>query len=217
MRKILLASSSPRRRELVAKLALPYEVVSKPVEESSLEGESPQEMVKRLALAKARAVCDFNSSHVILAADTIVFLEGNILGKPQDEKHAREMLLALKGRSHLVFTGVAVLVPPSLELVGVECTLVLMRDYSLEEIEAYVGSGRALDKAGAYGVQEEDFRPVAEVRGCYTNVMGLPLCLTAELLGKAGFRFKESPLQICESATPEEFRGSHALRLSPGC
>ncbi len=217
MRKIILASSSSRRRELMEKLAIPYEVISVPVEESPLEGEKPRDIVKRLALAKARAVRALGYDYAILAADTIVFLEGKILGKPRDKTEAREMLLALKGRSHQVFTGVALLIPPSLEIVGVECSVVLMRNYSLDEIEAYVNSGRALDKAGAYGVQEEDFRPVAEIRGCYTNVMGLPLCLAVKLLRMAGFTFTGSPIQICESATPEEFKGSHTLQPLPVC
>lgn len=217
MYKVILASSSPRRRELMAKLAIPYDVISVPVEENHLEGENPQDMVKRLALAKARAVRNLGYAYPILAADTIVFLDGKVLGKPRDKAEAREMLLALRGRNHLVFTGVALLIPPSLEVVGVECSLVLMRNYSLDEIEAYSNSGRALDKAGAYGVQEEDFRPVAEIRGCYTNVMGLPLCLAVKLLQMAGFSFTSSPLQICESAAPEEFKGSHALRPLPGC
>ncbi len=216
MRRLILASSSPRRQELLGRLAIPYEVIAAPVEEDVLEGESPRDMVMRLALAKARAARKLNSTDVILAADTTVVIEGKILGKPRDEAEAREMLRTLRGRSHLVFTGVAVLASPSLELAGTKCSAVLMRDYSDEEIEAYVSSGRALDKAGAYGVQD-DFHPVAEIRGCYTNVMGLPLCLTVELLQKAGFPFGSSPLQICEEATPLEFRGSHSLSLPPGC
>jgi MAF protein len=217
MRKVILASSSPRRRELLATLALPYEISTAPVEETLLESESPKDAVRRLALAKAKAIRTADSQDVILAADTIVVFKGKILGKPRDESEAKEMLLALRGDWHLVFTGVAVLAPPSLELLAVECTQVLMRDYSLEEIEAYVSSGKAMDKAGAYGVQDEGFRPVAEIKGCYTNVMGLPLCLTVELLGKVGFDFEASPVQICERATPPEFKGSHTLRPLPGC
>jgi len=217
MRKVILASSSPRRRELLATLALPYEISTAPVEEIPLEGESPKDLVQRLALAKAKAVRTTNSQDVVLAADTIVVFRDKILGKPRDESEAKEMLLALRGNWHLVFTGVAVLAPPSLELLAVECTYVLMRAYSLEEVEAYVNSGKAMDKAGAYGVQDEGFCPVAEIKGCYTNVMGLPLCLTVELLGKVGFDFEASPVQICERATPLEFRGSHALRPPPGC
>ncbi len=216
MRRVILASSSPRRQELMARLGILYEVVPLPVEEEALEGESPQEMVVRLALAKARAVHRLNPNDVILAADTTVFVDGKILGKPRDEAEAREMLLTLKGRTHLVFTGVAVLIPPSLELIGVKCSSVLMRDYSPEEVEAYVKLGRAMDKAGAYGVQDDDFHPVAGIRGCFTNVMGLPLCLAAELLEKAGFSFGSSPARICEDATPEEFRGFHSL-LPPEC
>ena len=217
MPKVILASSSPRRRELLATLALPYEISTAPVEETPLENESPKDLVQRLALAKAKAIRTTNSQDIILAADTIVVFKDKILGKPKDEAEAKEMLLALRGNWHVVFTGIAVLAPPSLELLAVECTQVLMRDYSLEEIEAYVNSGRAMDKAGAYGVQDEGFRPVAEIKGCYTNVMGLPLCLTAELLGKVGFNFEASPVQICERATPPEFRGSHALRPLQGC
>ncbi len=217
MHKIILASSSPRRHELLAELSIPYEVISVPVEEKAIEGESPQDMVKRLALAKARAVRQLRPGDVILAADTIVVLDGKVLGKPKDEAEAKEMLFALRDRTHLVFTGVAILAPPFQEFVGIKCSAVLMRAYSPEEIETYVSSGRALDKAGAYGVQEGDFHPVAEIRGCYTNVMGLPLCLTVELLEKVGFAFESSPIQICERTTPEEFKGAHTLRPPQGC
>ena len=184
---LVLASTSPRRRELVAGLGVPFEVVPPEVEESP-DGEPPEELVRRLALAKAQAAALRHSGRVVVGADTTVVLEGRILGKPRDDAEAVDMLRSLRGREHRVITGVALVYgEPGISLVEYCESTVAMRDYSDQEIEDYVAAGEAQDKAGGYGVQDEGFHPAARVDGCYTNVVGLPLCTVASLLERAGY------------------------------
>lgn len=207
MGKILLASASPRRRELLSWLGLPFETVAPEVDESPEVGEEPALLVSRLSLAKARAVCDTNwacsdAPEVVIACDTLVALDGTILGKPRDEREAAEMLGRLRGRSHLVYSAVT-LVSPSGGRVATELveTVVTMRRYTAEEIALYVASGDPFDKAGAYAIQHEQFRPVAGLKGCYTNVMGLPLCHTARSLRRWGIEVPEDPPAVCRART----------------
>jgi septum formation protein len=184
--KLVLASSSPRRRELLAGLGVEYTIHKPEVDETPRAGEPPLAYVARLALAKAQAVAaQMESSGLVLAADTIVVLaadtigvdvQGEILGKPKDADEARAMLRALRGRDHLVVTAF-VLLPldggvPFQQLVK---TVVTMRDYTDEEIEAYIATGDPFDKAGSYAIQHPIFRPVASLNGSFTNVVGLPV------------------------------------------
>ncbi len=209
--KLVLASSSPRRAELLSRLGLSFNVLKAEVDETALEGEAPVEMVTRLSRAKAEAAASLaGEDAIVLAADTIVALEGRILGKPRTPAEARRMLRELRGRYHTVFTGVTVLAPGAgLTLEAVERSEVLMRRYSDAELEGFVASGRAMDKAGAYAVQDDEFRPVERIEGCYTNVMGLPVCVATRLLAQAGLELPGEPLALCLSLTPEEFRGGH--------
>jgi len=127
------------------------------------------------------------AGHLVITADTTVLIDGQELGKPRDAAHARELLLTLRGRWHRVVTGVVVsaMIDGQLRLYGASCTTpVLMRDYSEEEIDAYVASGDPLDKAGAYGIQNPQFQPTARIAGCYLNVVGLPLCALVDLLAR---------------------------------
>jgi septum formation protein len=182
---LTLASASPRRRELLARLGLPFRVSPVSVAEAPLQGEAPAATARRLALLKLRSARRLTDPSVTLAADTVVGLEGVALGKPRDPEEARRMLRRLRARAHLVHTGVAV-GAPGLELCEVETTRVRMRPYTEEELERYVATGDPLDKAGAYAIQDADFHPVLALEGSYTNVVGLPLPLTARLLGAAG-------------------------------
>jgi septum formation protein len=141
--------------------------------------------VKELALAKARAVAGTAGGAVVLGADTIVVLEGDVLGKPGDDATARTMLQRLRGRAHQVITGVAVVVPGREEAISV-VTRVTMRDYTDVDIERYIATGEPRDKAGAYAVQERGANLVAAVEGCYTNVVGLPVDTTRRLLASFG-------------------------------
>lgn len=173
---LILASNSPRRRQLLALIGLPFLVKVADVDESQLPNEKPAEYVLRLAEIKARAI-QAEAGQVVLAADTTVVDGEDILGKPADEADAFAMLKRLRGKTHQVYTGISLLRRSDGLLLRDLCvTDVPMRDYTDEEIHAYVASGDPLDKAGAYAIQHPRFRPVARMDGCYASVMGLPVC-----------------------------------------
>ncbi len=191
---LILASASPRRRELLTRLGLPFEVVAPEVEEDAGAGGRPERIARRLAAAKARAVAAQRPGATVLAADTVVAHRGRLLGKPRDAEEARAMLELLRDRTHRVITAVAVLPSRRVEtprrgvstLVDHVVTVVRMRRYSDQEIEASIAQGDPFDKAGAYAIQDTLLRPVASYEGCYCNVVGLPLWTTVRLLGRAG-------------------------------
>lgn len=180
---LILASNSPRRRQLIQLLGIPFEVHPANVDESQLNGENAEDYVRRLARSKAEAAAEKHDD-LVVAADTIVVDGEAVLGKPTDETDAYAMLSRLRSRQHQVFSAFALYKGTSL-LAPVEVckTDVLMRGYSDTEMEEYIISGDPLDKAGAYGIQHPGFKPVASLNGCYASVMGLPLChLTCTLL-----------------------------------
>jgi MAF protein len=199
---LILASRSPRRRELVAHLGVPFRVVVTPVEEDAAPASSgqPEELAEALAIAKAEAVAREEREGIVIAADTIVVDGEAILGKPADGSEAAATLRRLKGRTHRVITGLAVVDPGSGQRVASHVvTLVQMRDYSDAEVAAYVARGEPLDKAGAYAIQDEQFRPVASYDGCYCNVVGLPLKALVLLLRRAGLDIKLDALRSLPS------------------
>ncbi len=175
---LLLASRSPRRRELMTLLGLPFEVTTADVTETPRPDESPAQLVLRLSKAKAD-VAEKENHHraLIITCDTVVALDDDVLGKPSDAEEALAMLHRLRGRSHTVYSGLTVLESINHRAVTtlVE-TQVTMRNYSEDEIAAYIATRDPLDKAGAYAIQHDGFHPVADLQGCYANVMGLPLC-----------------------------------------
>ena len=182
---IVLASNSPRRRELLKLGGWKFRTRPADVDESQQPGEAPGAYVLRLAESKARACAkSARAEEIILAADTAVIHGGAILGKPKEAAEAVEMLKDLRGRTHQVYTGLAVLRQSDGSMVTDLCiTDVPMRAYRDDEIEAYVATGDPFDKAGAYAIQSAGFHPVKDMRGCYASVMGLPLChLTRSLL-----------------------------------
>lgn len=181
---LVLASSSPRRRELLALTGLPFEVIAADVDETPVAGESPRAYVLRLAEEKARAAASrTDAGRILLAADTAVVDGSDILGKPANPSEAKRMLRQLRGRVHQVYTGIALLHKNRGNLLTDACvTDVPMRAYSDAEIAAYVETGDPLDKAGAYAIQHPRFQPVESMRGCYASVMGLPLCHVTRLL-----------------------------------
>ena len=186
-RRLVLASASPRRRDLLARLRVPFEVIPSGVAESIPDAVSTRDAARGLALAKARDVARRVGPAIVLGADTLVAVGERRLGKPRSPEEARAMLILLAGRAHEVVTAVAVVD----ETAGREVTAtvvsgVVMRAYSAEEIEAYLLTGEPDDKAGAYAVQGEGRRLVLRVEGCYTNVVGLPLTTTARLLRLVG-------------------------------
>ncbi len=177
IRRLILASGSPRRRQLLPLLGLPFIVKTTRVEETPLVGEPPTEMALRISQAKAFAVNGVRPEELVIAADTIVAVEGQALGKPTDPDDAGRMLRLLRGRPHTVYTAVSVWHPASRRMAcSVAGSTVWMRDYSESEIAAYVESGDPLDKAGAYAIQHPGFDPVARVEGCWLTVVGFPLC-----------------------------------------
>jgi MAF protein len=185
---LVLASASRRRRELAAAFDPPVRPFA-PVgdEVPRRDGETPEELVRRLALAKAREAAQRESGGLILAADTVVVLDGDILGKPSTPAEAREMLARLRGCVHRVVTGVALLDAESGQAsFSAQSTDVTMRRYSDAEVESYVASGEPFDKAGAYAAQDRSFHPAESVDGCYLNVVGLPMCDVATLLRRQG-------------------------------
>ncbi|MFL7810637.1 MAG: nucleoside triphosphate pyrophosphatase [Anaerolineae bacterium] len=181
---LILASGSPRRREFMERLGLPFSIAVADVDERSLPGERPQELVARLSRAKAEVVAARHPGATVIGADTSVTLDGAHLGKPADPSEAAAMLACLRDRPHQVYSGVTVVTGRSAERrcsAVVEST-VWMRAYSDAEIAGYVAGGSPLDKAGAYGIQDAAMNPVARLEGCYASVMGLPLCALTELL-----------------------------------
>ena len=182
--QLVLASNSPRRRQLLALGDWTFNVIVADVDESVRVNESPADYVLRLAETKARAITA-HADQIILAADTTVVDGNDILGKPVDNADALAMLTRLRGRTHQVCTGVALLrLSDGLLLKELSVTNVPMRDYSDEEIDAYVQTGDPLDKAGAYAIQHPRFKPVATMSGCYAGVMGLPMCHVVRVLRK---------------------------------
>ena len=187
---LLLASASPRRRQILSRLGLPYSVCISPVDEDAIQKEYQgeiTELAEWTATHKALAALTLpEAAHrLVVTADTTVLLDGEVLGKPYDKAHARQLLLSLGGRWHHVVTGVVVcmMVNDKPRLYSRSCdTPVLMRPYSEEEVDAYIATGDPLDKAGAYGIQGLASKFVTRIEGCYFNVVGLPVALVYELL-----------------------------------
>ncbi|BDG61511.1 Maf family protein [Caldinitratiruptor microaerophilus] len=187
MTRLVLASASPRRVSLLEQVGLSFEVVPSGVPEDPGDGtREPADLARALALRKAEAVAAREPDALVLGADTIVVLDGAVLGKPRDEAEAVRMLERLQGRSHVVITGVALVAPGGRKRVEHEETTVWMRPLTRAQVEWYVRSGEPLDKAGAYAVQGLGALLVERIFGCYYNVVGLPLGRVARLLEEFG-------------------------------
>ena len=186
---IILASNSPRRRELLAQIGIrDFQILSPDVDEAVEPGLSPARMVEALSLRKAQAAAGrAGANDLIIAADTVVALEGQTLGKPQDKADAKRMLSLLSGNHHQVYTGFTVRRGEQI-ITRSECTQVKFRTLEPREIEAYIASGEPMDKAGAYGIQALGGLLVEGIRGDYFNVMGLPVCALGETLKEFGIR-----------------------------
>ena len=182
--KLILASASPRRAEILRSAGLQFSVISSAVDETPVPGESPQDLVRRLALAKAELVAARAlGPAIVIAADTVVVLESAILGKPRTSEDARQMLEKLSGRTHSVMTGVALIRLPDVERREfVEATQVHFASIAKDEIVKYLASGEPFDKAGAYAIQGLGGRFIPRIDGCYFNVVGLPVPLVYRML-----------------------------------
>jgi nucleoside triphosphate pyrophosphatase len=194
---IVLASASPRRHDLFARLHLPFEVRPVDVNENVPPNGNPEIIARHLARTKAEAARLVDPDAVIVAADTVVALDGSILGKPACADDARRMLRRLRGREHAVVSAVAVMrAGGRAALLRHPVTRVLVRDYDDSEIDASIKRGDPLDKAGAYAIQDSGFQPVQSYEGCYCNVVGLSLCATVELLRKADVKISVAIQQL---------------------
>jgi septum formation protein len=195
---LILASSSPRRKELLALSGDEFQIKPADINEDVLEDEAPQDYVSRLAREKAAAAGDLADA-IVVAADTTVVLDGAILAKPIDKADARRMLQAQRGRTHIVYTAISgKRVSDGAQFDDICATPVPMRNYSDAEIDAYVASGDPLDKAGAYAIQHRGFHPVAEMNGCHANVIGLPLCHLQRNIKKWDLEFKTDLSLACQ-------------------
>ena len=182
--KLVLASSSPRRKELLDAAGWPYEAIVAGIDESLKPDEAPAVYVQRLARSKAEAVAARLQSGLVLGADTTVVVENQILGQPADDNDARRMLNLLKGKWHEVLTGVAVVRVGGETTVDYETTRVRFAEMTIEEIDWYVATGEARGKAGAYGIQGAAGLFIEEIEGDYFNIVGLPIRLVYELTAK---------------------------------
>jgi septum formation protein len=196
--RVILASQSPRRRELLALVGIAHEVRPADIDETYFAGEQPKAHAERLARGKAATIAERDRDAVVIGSDTIVVVDGDVLGKPADEAEAARMLERLSGRAHTVVTAVAVAwrgeTRSAVEEVGVE-----FHPLSRAEIDAYVATREPMDKAGAYGIQGFGATIVARVDGDYFAVMGLPIQRLIRVLGELGIRYAFGPLE----AAPE--------------
>ncbi|MBI5248049.1 MAG: septum formation inhibitor Maf [Desulfomonile tiedjei] len=185
---LVLASASPRRKDLLAGLNIRFRIIPSDVDETVLNGETPQDNVRRLALAKARDVSPRTPGLWVLGADTIVVIDNRILGKPGDAEEAKTMLAMLAGKTHEVYSGYALVNSafPDKEIIRNVVSQVFIRDLSPSEISDYVTTGEPMDKAGAYAIQGIGSGIVQRISGSYTNVVGLPLCEVARDLQELG-------------------------------
>ena len=213
---LLLASASPRRRELIQLLGLPLEITSADIDEVPLPNERADEMARRLSAEKARTASAFitNSSFVLvsspqvkratwrilLASDTVVSLAGEPLGKPRDAAEARSMLQRLRGRVHQVYTAITLIdLRAERSITDLASSDVPMRHYTDEEIETYIASGDPFDKAGAYAIQHTGFHPVENFGHCFANVMGLPLCHVTRALRQLSVAVPNDVPKLCQA------------------
>ncbi len=197
---LILASSSPRRQELIELLGLPWRVIVAQVDEDSVShADLAQDVIATARLKAADVVKRAPDGAVIVAADTTVELDGQPLNKPTDAAEARDMLQRLRGRVHHVHTGIVVVDKDNDRwLADVASVEVPMRSYSETELDAYVGSGDPLDKAGAYAIQHPEFQPVISLSGCYAAVVGLPLCHLTRALSRVGVTVPSNIALSCQ-------------------
>lgn len=205
MTRFLLASQSPRRRQLLGLCGYPFDALNADVDEGSVSDPDPVQDCIQTARLKSEAVLhslspSLHERTIVIAADTIVTLDGRILGKPRDEQDATNMLTALRSRVHEVHTGVTIVdVSSGLQILSCHSANVRMRPYTEQEISIYVASGDPLDKAGAYAIQHPVFRPVEALEGCYLGVMGLSICHLLQVFEQLDLPFK-ADLELLKKA-----------------
>ena len=182
---IILASASPRRKEILENTNVKFKIMASSIEELRLEGESPCQMVMRLAFEKGIDIASRQKSDLVISADTIVVLDNTVLGKPKDEIEARKMITSLSGRTHQVITGISLInLDNNKKIIDYVISNVKFKNLSEEDINDYIRTKESLDKAGAYGIQGYGALLVDEVQGDYFNIVGLPISRLSDLLKK---------------------------------
>ena len=182
---IILASASPRRKEILENANVKFKIMSSDIEELTLDGESPCQMVMRLAFEKGIDIANKQKSDLVISADTIVVLDNNVLGKPKDEKEARYMIESLSGKTHQVITGISLInLENNKMIIDYVISNVKFKNLSVEDINDYISTNESLDKAGAYGIQGYGALLVEEIQGDYFNIVGLPISRLSDLLKK---------------------------------
>lgn len=182
---IILASASPRRKEILENANVKFKIMSSDIEELTLDGESPCQMVMRLAFEKGIDIANKQKSDLVISADTIVVLDNNVLGKPKDEKEARYMIESLSGKTHQVITGISLInLENNKKIIDYVISNVKFKNLSEEDINDYISTNESLDKAGAYGIQGYGALLVEEIQGDYFNIVGLPISRLSDLLKK---------------------------------
>ena len=201
MVRFILASRSPRRKELLRLTGLQFEIIETETDETRHDGESPAAYVRRLSRDKAFAAGQTISvPAIILAADTIVVDGDDVLGKPADAEEARTTLHRLCGRTHNVCTAISILDTNTGHIeTDTACSPVSMRHYTDDEVDRYIATGDPFDKAGAYAIQHREFKPVESFVDCFANVMGLPLCHVTRMLGRFGIELTVNVPQACQA------------------
>ena len=201
MNKVLLASNSARRRQLIRLTGWDVTLTSADIDESRRTDEPAREYVLRLACEKADAIPPSDQGGMILTADTIVVDREAVYGKPVNATDARNILWALRGHAHQVMTAIALGNPGNHTLITDLCiSNVPMRTYTAAEVDAYINSGDPMDKAGAYAIQNEKFHPVIEFNGCFASVMGMPLCHLARTAARLGMTVDDGITRRCQAA-----------------
>ena len=180
---IILASASPRRKEILENTNIKFDIISSSIEELILDGESPCQMVMRLAFEKGIDIASKQKSDLVISADTIVVLDDNVLGKPKDEEEARQMISNLSGRTHQVITGISLInLENNKKIIDYVVSNVKFKKLSKDDINDYIKTKESLDKAGAYGIQGYGALLVEEIQGDYFNIVGLPISKLSDLL-----------------------------------
>jgi len=182
---IILASASPRRKEILENTNVKFKIMASDIEELTLEGESPCQMVMRLAFEKGMDIASKQKSDLIISADTIVVLDNKVLGKPKDEVEAKHMIESLSGKTHQVITGISLInLENNKKIIDYVISNVKFKNLSKEDINDYIRTNESLDKAGAYGIQGYGALLVDEIQGDYFNIVGLPISRLSDLLKK---------------------------------
>ena len=181
--KIVLASGSPRRKEILENMNLKFDIIKSEIEETTLENESPEDLVKRLSYEKAHDIATRNRDSIVIGADTVVVLDNNVLGKPKDKEDAFNMLKKMSGREHDVITGISILCLDSKkEIIDFCVSKVKFKNLSDEDIYSYIATGECMDKAGSYGIQGLGGILVEYIKGDYFNIVGFPISSASEIL-----------------------------------